>query len=441
MRDSLSGGVKHFWLAALLAGMPGLLPGQSCAPSIQALNNYNGESVQNTGPTQFTFDSAGGSTNTTVDGVVVNPISVTVGGSNPSSCGAWTATASAPWLQITSGASGSGSGSTSYTVAANSGAPRNATISFTWSSAAPGPIVLIYSIYQTGVVLSLPNSYRIDFRYNAAGCAPSAPNPFQCVTQVGSGPYFLSVGPGAYTIASGMVGPDGSFHTSVWVGNNSTGTQFALGPSPLTVTVGAGQLLVLYALDSFANGNDPNDWVDFTVEPAFSGAPFTSGDIFAGVGAGRDFRFSSTGTLVEAIVSGFVNSSTRGMAFDSAGNLYSTNTDANAVVKFDNRGNPLGTFGSNYTRPESIVFDASGNSYVGQDDGTGRVLKLDPSGFQLGSYLLAKENAGSNWIDLTSDQSTLFYTSGGPSIKRFNVRTITQWAALWEPCAFSVTAA
>ena len=73
-----------------------------------------------------------------------------------------------------------------------------------------------------------------------------------------------------------------------------------------------------------------------------------------------------------------------------------------------------------------MVFDASGSSYVGQDDNTGILVKLDPSGFQLGSFLLAKENAGSNWIDLSSDQGTVFYTSGGPSIKRFNVRTNTQ---------------
>ncbi len=421
MRNSLLRGGKKFCLVALLAGIPGMMFGQSCAPSIQSLNNYNGEAVQNTGPTQYTFDSPGGSTGSNLEGINVNPISVTA-----PICGPWTATASASWVQITSGASGSDYGSTSYTVAANSGAPRNAIISFVWASAPQGPVVLTYMIYQTGVVLSLPSSYRIDFRYNAAGCGPTTPNPFQCATEVGSGPYFLGVNPGTYTITSGTVGPDGSFHTSVWVGNSSTGNQFPLGPSPLTVTVAAGQQLVLYALNSFAEGNDPNDWVDFTVEPTFSGSPFASGDIFAGVGAGRDFRFSSTGTLIETLVSGFVNSSTRGMAFDSAGNLYSTNTDANAVVKFDNRGNPLGSFGSNYTRPESIVFDASGNSYVGQDDNTGRVLKLDPSGFQLGSYLLAKENAGSNWIDLTSDQSTLFYTSGGPSIKRFNVRTNTQ---------------
>ena len=87
----------------------------------------------------------------------------------------------------------------------------------------------------------------------------------------------------------------------------------------MTVTVAAGQQLVLYAFNSFVSdssgGNDPNDWVDFTVAPVFAGSPFTSGDIFAGVGAGRDFRFSTSGTLIETIVSGFVNSSTRGMAF------------------------------------------------------------------------------------------------------------------------------
>lgn len=40
----------------------------------------------------------------------------------------WTATSNAPWIQVTSGASGQGSGTVSYTVQANSGANRTATV-------------------------------------------------------------------------------------------------------------------------------------------------------------------------------------------------------------------------------------------------------------------------------------------------------------------------
>jgi Bacterial pre-peptidase C-terminal domain/Putative binding domain, N-terminal/Viral BACON domain len=57
------------------------------------------------------------------------PAAGTTGSINVTTSCAWTATSSAPWLTITAGASGNGSGTISYSVAANtSGAPRAAAI-------------------------------------------------------------------------------------------------------------------------------------------------------------------------------------------------------------------------------------------------------------------------------------------------------------------------
>ena len=42
------------------------------------------------------------------------------------------------------------------------------------------------------------------------------------------------------------------------------------------------------------------------------------------------------------------------------------------------------------------------------------------------SYDVAFEVRGSDWIDLAADQCTMYYTSEGTSVKRFNVCTNTQ---------------
>jgi hypothetical protein len=64
-------------------------------------------------------------------------------------------------------------------------------------------------------------------------------------------------------------------------------------------------------------------------------------------------------------------------------------------------------------------------SYVGRVDCTGDILK-----FTLGqppsAYSVAPENRGSFWIDLAPDDCTIFYTSWGPDVLRYNVCSQTQ---------------
>jgi hypothetical protein len=45
---------------------------------------------------------------------------------------------------------------------------------------------------------------------------------------------------------------------------------------------------------------------------------------------------------------------------------------------------------------------------------------------RLTEFTVATQNRGTDWIDLASDQCTMFYTSEGTSVKRFNVCTNTQ---------------
>jgi len=135
---------------------------------------------------------------------------------------------------------------------------------------------------------------------------------------------------------------------------------------------------------------------------------FQTGDVFAAVSTGRVNWYRADGTLVKQLDSqqpGY----TAGMAFDVSGNLYVTNFGAANVSRFDNAGNLLGTFGSGYSgSPESIVFDAGGNVYVGSVNGDNKIRKFDSAGVPLAQYAVAIERRGSDWIDLSTDQKTMF---------------------------------
>ncbi len=159
---------------------------------------------------------------------------------------------------------------------------------------------------------------------------------------------------------------------------------------------------------------------------------YSTGDVFVGVGGGKVKHFSPTGTLLDTLDSTTGSAENLGMAFDTAGNLYSTCSFGvgNTVAKYDNMGNLLdASWGGPYNlNPESISIDMAGNIYVGQPDGTDDVLKFDSAGTLLDTFNPAIENRGTDWIDIAADQTTLFYTSEGTKIKRYDLATKTQLA-------------
>ena len=176
------------------------------------------------------------------------------------------------------------------------------------------------------------------------------------------------------------------------------------------------------------------------------------GDVFVGIGGGQYQVWRQTGigeggpiyTLVETITDGTAavsgengtagNGYTAGCAFDSTSHLYSTNFTNTKVYKF---GIPdphtvTQTIDTNAAAPggdsESIVFDGSGNFLVGNADfhpggdlTKARVLRYSPAGTLLNTFTVATENRGSDWIELSADGSTLYYTSEGTHIKAFDL--------------------
>jgi WD40 repeat protein len=143
-----------------------------------------------------------------------------------------------------------------------------------------------------------------------------------------------------------------------------------------------------------------------------------TGDVFVGAGNGQVFQYTPTGTLVQKLSSG-LSSETTGMAFDASGNLYSTNFGAQKIAVYNQTGTLTGFFGSGFNAdPESILFNQSGNAYVGQADGTHNILEFSSTGTLLKTIVpVGGTDRGTDWIDLSSDQHTLFYAGEGSHIR------------------------
>jgi hypothetical protein len=160
-------------------------------------------------------------------------------------------------------------------------------------------------------------------------------------------------------------------------------------------------------------------------------APYTVGDVFVGVGMGFIKHFSPAGVLLDTLNTGTGCGEDLGMAFTSINHLLATaafgGCGTGQVVEFDDMGTLIGPFGSGYSdSTESVVIDASGNVYVGQPDGTEALKKFNSTGTFLMDFFPAPQNRGTDWNDLAADQCTMFYTSEGDAIKRFDVCTNTQ---------------
>lgn len=152
--------------------------------------------------------------------------------------------------------------------------------------------------------------------------------------------------------------------------------------------------------------------------PAFAAA-YTIGNVFVSTGQGTVREYTPTGTLVQTLTGG--SSYMTGSAFDANGNFYVTNFGANTVRKYDTAGTSPGTlFGGGYSTPEMIVFNASGNAYVGSIGGG--IRKFDSSGtFQSASATGTRID----FMDLAADQKTMLFTQEGNRVGRIDVSTDT----------------
>jgi len=158
--------------------------------------------------------------------------------------------------------------------------------------------------------------------------------------------------------------------------------------------------------------------------------PFTVGNVFASVGNGLVKEFTPAGALVQTLNTTTGAAETTGSAFDSAGNFYVTGFGTSTLSKFNNSGvlqSANFIAGNNPGNNESLVFDGAGNFYVGGASGS-IIRKFNSAGGLLNTFTVATGPRGTDWIDLAADQKTLFYTSEGGSVRRFDTSTNTQLA-------------
>jgi hypothetical protein len=89
----------------------------------------------------------------------------------------------------------------------------------------------------------------------------------------------------------------------------------------------------------------------------------------------------------------------------------------------------------------SIVFDRSGNLYVGTDFGTNKIFKVSKDGTLLDTYTVpvSPDLRGPGWIDLAADQETMFYTAALGTIGVFNINREALPEALFDAGVEHVT--
>jgi hypothetical protein len=153
---------------------------------------------------------------------------------------------------------------------------------------------------------------------------------------------------------------------------------------------------------------------------------FQSGQVFASVGFSTVNVYDTSGNALTPLTDTSNSQYVAGSVFDSSNNLYVADDSSNSVSEFSPTGAPLGQFATGLQNPIGLVFDNSGNLYVGQQ-ATPYVEEYSPSG-QLVANIgpLNTELYGADWIDLASDQCTLYYTTEGNDILRYNKCTHMQ---------------
>ncbi len=167
-------------------------------------------------------------------------------------------------------------------------------------------------------------------------------------------------------------------------------------------------------------------------------ADWAQGDAVVAVGNGSYKVYSNSGAFKETLSDGF-GGLTTGCAFDAAGDLYTTNFTNNVVVKYSEVPPHLvllsfstaGVTPPTDTANESLLFDAAGNLYVSHADGdpvsTGTAVhKYTAAGTLLQEFNVVTERRGSDWLELAANQTTLFYTSEGRRIRRYDVAASVQ---------------
>jgi hypothetical protein len=159
----------------------------------------------------------------------------------------WTATSTVAWITVTSGAAGTGNGSVGFSIAANTGAARNGTLTianqtFTVTQAA-GTVPCTYSI--------APTSQNVDANANTGTVAVTAGA--GCTWTATSGAPYITVTAGATGAGNGSVG----FSVAANTGAARSGT-LTIADQTFTVNQAAGTAPCAYSIAPTSQNVDAN---------------------------------------------------------------------------------------------------------------------------------------------------------------------------------------
>jgi DNA-binding beta-propeller fold protein YncE len=170
--------------------------------------------------------------------------------------------------------------------------------------------------------------------------------------------------------------------------------------------------------------------------PAASANGFSPGNILVSQANGTVEVRASDGTL-KSIISGPFTGEAKGIAIDSNGNLLvayewpDDHANGNTIGIYSPDGTFAGTFGSAYNcQPLGVFVDGAGNVYVSERECLGRILQFDPSGNLLKTFYVNTDYVGAWWMDLAPDGCTMYYTSAGQHIQRYDICSSTQLSNL-----------
>lgn len=176
--------------------------------------------------------------------------------------------------------------------------------------------------------------------------------------------------------------------------------------------------------------------------PLHGSSTWELGDIFIGIGNGQFQVRSNAGTLEETITAGN-SGDTAGCALDASLNVFQVNTTLGRIIKRE-LDSPHGIDQTIIADPDpqSIVFARNGDFYVGHLGGLIRrytVNQNNGNASKAESTVVTVDSFDSFWLDIAADQRTIFYTSGGRTIRSVTVdiNPSTNQATFGVPATFT----
>jgi hypothetical protein len=199
-----------------------------------------------------------------------------------------------------------------------------------------------------------------------------------------------------------------------------------------TLSINGGHTVTAKARDAAGNATTS---APIAVTVSNTAQPYMPGDVLVSLETGP-VQWRTAAGVLRGTLTQTVAGTGEGMAFDFDGNLYVTRwcdnatcSNGNTVEKYNNFGQPLGSVGPSFNcQPHTILFAAPGTAYIGQASCAKTIIKSPLDSTITAEYPAAEDAFGIFWMDLGADGCTMFYTSFGPNVKRYDVCGNTQLA-------------